>query len=64
MPMITDHWSVEFLNWLVNFKKNEVWQKQLKIHETETEETEDGNKSYYRWTKLKLRGDQCPSGIY
>jgi hypothetical protein len=21
MPMITDHWSVEFLNWLVNLKK-------------------------------------------
>jgi hypothetical protein len=26
--------------------------------------TEDGNKSYYRCNKPKLRDDQCPLGIY
>jgi hypothetical protein len=61
MPMITDHWSVEFLNWLVNFKKNEVWQKQLKIHERRLRMA---TKSSYRWNKLKLRRNQCPSAIY
>ena len=26
--------------------------------------TADGNKSYYRCNKIKLRGHQCPAGIY
>jgi hypothetical protein len=40
MPMITDHWSVEFLNWLVNLKKK--WSMTETI-ENSWKETEDGN---------------------
>ena len=39
-----------------------VTEKTWSFHYKNT--TADGNKSYYRCNKIKLRGHQCPAGIY